>query len=149
MNGRKSTNYLIDSNIFLRSLIQDNKSMGQDCVALFRAVGEGRISAYVPSLIIAEVQYVLHSFYGFDRDHIVTAIKSISAIVNLRILNDLELSRAISFYEKGNVKFIDCYLASSERVSKGQASIVSYDRDFDRLGVPRIDPAKLLAVSNT
>lgn len=144
MNGRKTNDFLLDSNIFLRSLIQDNKSMGQDCVALFKAIGEGTISVYVPTLVIAEVQYVLHSFYGFDRDHIATVLKSISATVNLRIFDDLELSSAISFYEKANVKFVDCYLASSKRVFKGQASIISYNRDFDRLGVTRVEPSQLL-----
>lgn len=144
MNGLKSSSYLIDSNIFLRFLVRDDERMWKDCVGFFQAIEHGQVNAYIPTVIAAEIQFVLFSFYGFERSRIVDALKRIATMPNLRIHDDLVLPQAIFLYEKKNVKFIDCFLASSDRVQKGDATIISYDRDFDKLGIKRVEPKELL-----
>ena len=53
---------------------------------------------------------------------------------------------AIELFEMYSVKFIDCLLASSKLVQKGDAVILSYDRDFDKLGVRRVEPKDILSM---
>jgi predicted nucleic-acid-binding protein len=144
MNGSKSSWYLIDSNIFLRFLIRDNEEMWQDCVNFFQAIEHDVVHAYIPAIVAAEVQFVLFSFYGFSRSQIITALKSIEAIPNLRVYDDVRVPQAISLYEMKNVKFIDCLISSSERIQLKKATVISYDRDFDKLGVRRVEPKQVL-----
>lgn len=111
---------------------------------LFRAIEHGVLRAYIPTIVVAEVQFVLFSFYAFKRSHVITALKGMVAIPNLRLYDDVSVFRAISHYDMKNVKFIDCLIASSKRVQSENATVLSYDRDFDKLGVRRVEPRQLL-----
>ena len=145
MNGYKAgQSYLIDSNIFLRAFIRDDKKTWSDCVNALKAVGRRKFKAYIPTVIFAEVQFVLASFYGFKKDQVLDAVKSITSLPNLGFHDDCSPSLAIELFEMYSVKFIDCLLASSKLVQKGDAVILSYDRDFDKLGVRRIEPKDIL-----
>ena len=145
MNARNDPGaYLIDSNIFLRVIVRDEERTWQDCVNILSAVEQNRIMSYIPMVVAAEVQYVLKSFYGFEKPAIVKALTGIIATKHLRTVDDLSLSLAVKLFEDYNVKFVDCLLASSKRVQSGSAAILSYDRDFDKLGIRRVEPRDLL-----
>lgn len=148
MNGHKGRSpYFVDSNIFLRVFVRDEERTWQDCVDVLKAIRERRIVAYIPVVVAAEVQFVLASFYGFQKRQILDAIKSLTAIPNLQFHDDCSLPLAIELFETHNVKFIDSLLASSKRIQEGNAAILSYDRDFDKLGVRRVEPRDLLKKS--
>lgn len=137
--------YLVDSNIFLRSFVRDNESAWKDCIGVLHLIADGNISAYIPTIIAVEVFFVLTSFYKFDRRRVVEAMKSIASLQNFRFFDDLNVSEALGLYESKRIKFTDCLLASSSRVQTGKATILSYDRDFDKLGVRRVEPKQLLS----
>lgn len=139
--------YLIDSNIFLRVFVKSDERMWQDCMNILRAITGKQIEAYIPLLVSVEVQFVLDSFYRFEKSQIIDAMKSMIATNNLQFVDDLSFELAIELFDRKNVKFIDCLLASSIRIQEGKAAIVSYDREFDKLGVPRLDPRDLLKKS--
>ena len=144
MNGHSRTLYLLDSNIFLRALVRSNEVSWRECTQLLRAVIEKRIPAYIPTIVVAEIQFVLTSFYGLEKHTIVKAMKSLAAMPNLQYIEDVSLAVALGYFEHYNVKFIDCLLASSKLMQEGRGVIVSYDRDFDRLGIRRVEPGDLL-----
>lgn len=141
-NGRLA--YLLDSNIFLRVFVRSDERMSQDCIMLLSAITQNRIDAYIPHLVAIEVQFVLDSFYRFEKHQVIEAVKSMMATTNLQFIDDLSLPLAVEFFEGKNVKFTDCFLASSRRIQEKKAAIVSYDRDFDKLGVRRLEPRDVL-----
>lgn len=136
--------YLLDSNIFLRVFVRSDLRASQDCTMVLRAIIENRIVAYIPHIVAIEVQFVLDSFYKFEKYQVVEAMKSIMATNNLQWTDDLSLPVAVELFEQYNVKFVDCLLASSKLVQEEKAAILSYDRDFNKLGVRRVEPADLL-----
>lgn len=136
--------YLIDSNIFLRIFVRSNEQMSEECTLLLAAITQNRIKAYIPQLVAIEVQFVLDSFYRLEKHQVIEAMKSMMTIDNLVIMDDLFFPFAIQLFEEKNVKFTDCLLASSKRIQEGKAVIVSYDHDFDKLAVPRMEPSGLL-----
>lgn len=138
--------YLIDSNVFLRGIIQDDKRAGQDCMSLFRAIAEGTCEVYIPTLVFAEIQFVLKSFYGFEKPKMVEALASVMAIQNLQIYDDCSMLTALELFSKYTIKFFDCLLASSKRVQEGEAGVLSYDHEFDKLGIRRVEPDDLLKI---
>ena len=145
MNGRNDPGaFLIDSNIFLRVIVRDEEHTWQDCVDILSAVEQNHIKVYIPMVVAAEIQYVLKSFYGFEKPAIVKTLTSIVTMKHLKIVDDLSFSIAVKLFEDYNVKFVDCLLASSKRVQSGSAAILSYDRDFDKLGIRRVEPRDLL-----
>ncbi|HEX9721915.1 MAG TPA: PIN domain-containing protein [Candidatus Paceibacterota bacterium] len=135
--------YLIDTNVFVRFLVKDNEQMFKDCERLFLAVEAGGIKGFAPSHAMAELVWVLQSFYRFEKPKILSALKSFE-IHGVFIDDRLDFSLAVELFETSSVKFLDALLASHELVQNGKAAVVSYDKDFDKLGVPRKEPKDII-----
>lgn len=139
------SSFLIDTNIFLRTLIPDHEAMHKDCVALMCAIREGRIRAHTSSLVIAEIVWTLLSFYKIPKTEVLEAVQSIAQLRHLSIEARERVDTALNLYTNHNVKFVDALLASAEGVQNGAVCVVSYDREFDRIpGVVRKEPRELV-----
>jgi predicted nucleic-acid-binding protein len=141
--------YLLDTNIFLRTLVksdedkEDVQQQREECVRFLELVKENKIKAVTCHLVLAEVMWTLLSFYGVDRE---TAARSVEGIVNLRGLrvgDGYQVGKALEMFKRKKVKFIDTMLASIPEVADKEWVIVSYDREFDKLGVVRKEPREV------
>jgi len=141
---KKDNYYFIDTNIFLRVLIKEKERIFQESFLVLKLIKEKKISAFTSSLVLAEVVWVLNSCYGFKKKEIIQAIKGILNLKNLQIIDKFDPYLAISFYEKYKVKFIDAFIASHYLISKKEAIIVSYDKDFDKLKLKRKEPSQII-----
>ncbi|MEA2064721.1 MAG: PIN domain-containing protein [Patescibacteria group bacterium] len=136
--------YFIDTNIFIRILFKENERIFQDCLSVLKLVKNDKITAFICSLVIAEIDWVLERVYKISKHQVVNDLQSIFKLKNLKICDKNDLKLAIYLYKRYNVKFIDAIIASNDLIQKKSAIIVSYDKDFDKLGVKRIEPKKLL-----
>ncbi len=135
---------LIDTNIFLRIFVKENESMFQECKGALKLVARKVIAAYTNTIVLMEIQFVLTTIYNYPRDRIKKALASVLSIPNIKITDDTDARWATDAYGKTTIKFADCLLASSKRVQKEKSAILSYDRDFDKLGVRRVEPKDLI-----
>lgn len=135
---------LIDTNVFLRTFVKENERMFLECTGVLQLVSHSTIAAYTNTIVLAEIQFVLTTIYRYPRERIRAALESILSIPNIKISDDTDARLAIDTYGKTNIKFADCLLASSKRIQNGSAAMLSYDRDFDKLGIRRVEPAELL-----
>src|SRR5690606_6548421 len=92
-------------------------------------------------LILAEVAYVLESFYELGRARVADTLRAILAYPAIRVLDAELLQRSTEVYEVLRLDFADAYLvASAERTGIGM--IASFDRSIDRVTtVRRQEPA--------
>ena len=92
-------------------------------------------------MILAEVAYVLESFYEAPRARVAGALRAILAFPPIRVLDADLLLRAVEVYEVHRLDFADaCLVASAEHTGVG--SIASLDRSIDRVPtVRREEPA--------
>jgi predicted nucleic-acid-binding protein len=140
MNVRnKRTPYFIDTNIFLRVFIKENEIMHTDCIALIHAIEKNKIRAYTSSIVLMEIHYVMKSVYHVKKEVIAQALQSILNISNLDIIDDVDMSVALSLYNAHMIKFTDC-LISASKLLQNKGKIISYDQDFDALHVQRVEP---------
>lgn len=135
--------YLIDTNVFIRFLVKDNERMFKDCEHLFLSLEKGSVLGFVPSHVMTELVWVLQSFYRFEKQKIVSALKSFE-IHGISIDDRFNFPLAVELFEAFNVKFIDALLASHKLIQERKAVIVSYDKDFDKLGVLRKEPREII-----
>lgn len=136
--------YYIDSNVFIRLFVNDNEKMHAECRTLIDLMRQKRINAGTSALVLAEVQWVLGSFYAFPKHRVIEALKGIAPLTLL--YDDVpECSTAIALYEAHAVKFIDALIASHPRLQDGSMAVISYDRDFDKLGLRRMEPREVVA----
>lgn len=136
--------YFIDTNIFLRVFVKENLSTFQECRAFLEMVKMNRMHAVTSGLVLAEINWTLQSFYKFHKQMVTEALYSILDMNGLQIVDQYQHRDAVLLYEGKSVKFIDAQIASLPEVKAKEWTIVSYDRDFDKLDVIRKEPSKLI-----
>mgnify|MGYP003547080870 FL=1 len=127
----------LDTDVLVRHLTGDPPAMAKRATR-FLAAAEDLL---LPDLILAEVAYVLESFYEVARPGVAAILRSVLAFPAIRVVDADLLQRAVEVYEVERLDFADAYLvACAERTGVG--AIVSFDRTIDRVGtVQRIEPA--------
>ena len=135
--------YFIDTNIFLRAIVRDDEKTFKECVTLLDNIKKGKISAYTSSLVFAEIQWTMKSFYGYKKEECIKALQSIQALPHLKTKNRTSLPQALNLFDAHAVKFIDALIASDPAIQTGKVSVISYDKDFDKMNVNRVTPRRL------
>lgn len=137
--------YFLDSNIFLRIFTDDNKKMASDCVKLLKGITTNNsIKAYTSNIVLSEIVWTLGSFYKYPKSELVKVIKSIVNLANVEIVDNFDTLVASEIYENKSVKFIDSLISSIKGIYTRNWIVVSYDKDFDKLGAKRLEPSQLI-----
>lgn len=129
----------LDTNIFLRFLVNTKGKQHQDCFRLFKLIRAGKVKGVICSVVILEIYFTLKSFYRFSNRKCEKLLGQILGIGNLKAVDNFNYGKALKLFSQKRVKFADCLIASLKFFEK-EGTIVSYDKDFDKLGVKRIEP---------
>jgi len=140
---KKEDNYFVDSNIFLRVLLRDEERSFNDCLKFLNKIKKGEINALTSNLVLAEINWILLRIYKLQKSEIIEGLVSILSLKNLKIRDKFQPQFAIKIYNNFPVKFIDALIASNPKIYKKEAVVVSYDKDFDKIGVKRKEPKDL------
>lgn len=116
----------VDANVFLRFFIKDVEAQYEKARVLFEKAEAGKIKLETSELVIAEIVWVLESFYGFSRKEIADVLATLLSSRNLRIANHARISDAVGLYAAGAMDFIDaCNIAYMK--SKEYARVATFD----------------------
>lgn len=121
----------LDTNVFIRLLIQDIKDQFEKAQAVFDEIETGRVTALVSVLVINEIVWILENYYKIERDNYIPPLLNLLAIKNLRIFEtkkDLIIS-CLRTMQKRNFDFTDVYLSHITKKER----LFSFDKDFDKL----------------
>ncbi|PIR43785.1 hypothetical protein COV24_00915 [candidate division WWE3 bacterium CG10_big_fil_rev_8_21_14_0_10_32_10] len=136
--------YIIDTNIFIRVLETSNKTQHEECKRFLRYVKINKIEASTLDVVLAEIDWTLKSFYKVKKSKRVESLKYIINLPGLGFIHKSDINTTLTLYENHNVKFVDCLLASIPQVINKEWAVVSYDKDFDKLGIIRKNPGELV-----
>lgn len=127
----------LETNVLIRHLTGDPPAQARRVTAF---LGRGD-ELLLPDLIVAEVVYVLESFYELDRREVAKLTRSIIAFPSIVVADEPLLLRALEVYEVDRLDFADAYLVASAETSDVR-SIASFDRTIDRVAtVQRVEPS--------
>ena len=127
----------LDTNVLIRHLTGDPPAQARRARAFLAAAGE----LLLPDLIVAEVVYVLESFYEVERERVAELIRAVIGFPAVVVVDEPLLLRALEVYEVDRIDFAEAYLVASAEAS-GVNTIASFDRSIDRIAtVQRIEPA--------
>ena len=137
----------VDTNVILRFLVNDPPDMAEEAARLFQAVAEGQVTLVVDAIVIAEVVWVLSSFYKHPVSDIATALRDFLLQEGIEAEEKNALLHALTLYETKNVDFADALVAA--RMQKhGIQCVFSFDTHFDRLpGIYRTSPGDFSPLS--
>lgn len=130
----------VDTNIFLRFLLADHPTQSPASKKLFEKAKNGKLQLVTIPMVLAEVVWVLESFYEESRKEIVRKLHIIILFEGLEINERNILLKAINTYGKANIDFIDAYVSAWMGNTKME-QIYSYEKDFEKLtSVKRLSP---------
>jgi predicted nucleic acid-binding protein len=126
----------VDTNVLVRHLTGDPPAQAARAARYLQRAD----TLLLPDLILAEVAYVLESFYETPRRQVAETLRAVLAFPAVRVVDGDLLQRAVEVYEVHRLDFADAYLvASAER--SGVGLVASFDRAIDRVEtVRRIEP---------
>ena len=126
---------LLDTNIIIRFLLNDHSTQSPASKKLL----ETSDALILTDVAIAEIVWLLSSFYKLPKEEIVEKIYELFKINSL-IVNKQPILRALYFYQNLSIDFIDAYLtayAEEERLE----GIYSFDKSLDKIReIKRFEP---------
>lgn len=122
----------MDTNVFLRFLLRDNKAQSKIAEDLFKKAEKGKIYLWTTDVVILEIVWVLKSFYNSTNKEIQKSVSEILSLKNLKVKNADLLLQAASDFATKNIDFTDCY--NFQLAQKENKKILSFDEDFRKLG---------------
>jgi len=135
--------YFVDTNIFLRYLVNDDPIKAKAVLNVFKQASTNDVTLITTEAIITEIVYVLQSSKHYD----LTPREIRARLHPLLMLNGLLLThratylRALDLFTQLAMDFEDCLiLAHMERQQINK--LYSYDRGFDQIEeIERVEPA--------
>lgn len=122
----------LDTSIFIRFLTDDVPEKADACEEILKKAVEKQETLFTTDLVIAEIVWVLESFYELPKNEIQDKVEKILNTPNLICLHkDLILSALILYSEK-NIDYIDAYNALILK-ENGIEELYSYDKHYDRI----------------
>ena len=133
----------IDANVILRYFTKDPPEMAEAAFKTFSAAQEGLILLVLAPITVAEVVWVLESFYGYAKFQIAETISQFLRSDGLEVIDQELLIHALSLYHEKNIDFADALLAGFA-LSQGVMQVYSFDNHFGRIpGILRLEPGSL------
>lgn len=134
---RKKNVKIVDTNLLVRYFIEDTKDQAESVEQLFKNAKQNEIE--IPDLVVAELVWVLLSFYKLAKVEIVERVESLLSLQHVK-MNRIILGKTTAFYRRYNVSFIDAYLSAYSLV-KARGEIYSFDEGLGKIKeVKRLDP---------
>ena len=128
----------VDANVLLRFLTGDPPKLADRASALLQEAERIGAPLRVHSVVVAETVWVLQSFYGYTRQDVSDALVPLLNHPALKVEGARVVIEALRTMARSNVDFADALLAAT--ADSRDESVVSFDRDFRKLGVEWREP---------
>lgn len=119
---------VLDTNIFLRFLLNDIPSQANQAEKIFQAAKFKKNKLLVPQIVIFEIIFALEKYYGFPKKEVLNKIKVILAMEFLSIADKDVFTDAVGLYVQNNLSFPDSFLISFTK--QQMADIFSFDKEM-------------------
>lgn len=129
--------YLVDANFFLEILL--GRLKGEDCCKFLDAIKDGTLKAITTGYAIHSMELVMLG-HGKKKE-LEGFMKYLVTLDNLDIWHTTltDELKILQLMEKLDLDLDDCIQYYVAKMFKAEA-IISFDKDFDGLDIPRIEP---------
>jgi predicted nucleic-acid-binding protein len=120
--------FVLDANVSLRFLLADDAVQSPQAKALFEAAEAGKVKLILSHVAVAELVWVLTSFFEFPRLEVGTKLRGLVLHHGVEIENQDLVLGALDCFGRINADYTDCYAAALS--AQTSHAVVTYDRDF-------------------
>jgi len=124
--------YRVDANVVLRFLTGQPEEMAETSRRIMEQADQGAFRLFLSLLIIAEIYWVLHSYYEFSRDRIREVLSKLVRASGIDVSNASLVEEALNLSADQDVDFVDAVLALQAKES--EQPVITFGRsDFQSL----------------
>lgn len=135
-----SDRYFIDTNIFLRHLLQDHEEQSRKASRYLSRLDAGEFQAETGAAVIGEVVFTMVRGYKIPRLEVASVVGRMVSSAALHLPGKQVILAALELSASLNIPYVDALNVVEARRSS-ISTIVSFDRDFDRVpGLRRVEP---------
>lgn len=101
---------VIDTNILVRYLTNDDPSKAKAVDSLLNKALKGELKILIPSIVIAELVWVLESFYEMRANEIAELMEAVVNTPGVEVTDKSIIIFALKLYRAKNMDFIDAWI---------------------------------------
>jgi len=117
----------LDTNVVVRYLLGDVSVLQKKAEEIFRSAENGEIRLTLNAVVVAELVFVLESYYKKSREDIVLPLKVLISQRWIHVPEREVLNSAWATYMSG-LHFVDAYLLACAKVNQGV--VASFDKEL-------------------
>ncbi|MBW2369906.1 MAG: type II toxin-antitoxin system VapC family toxin [Deltaproteobacteria bacterium] len=131
----------VDTNVFVRYLTADDAKKAKAVEKLLIRAGKGEIRLVTSPIVIAELVWVLESFYKLDRADIAELLEAILNTIGLKVDNSETVITALAIYQNDSIDYVDAYIIAHLRLRE-ISTLYSYDKKHLSIfsDIKRVEP---------
>lgn len=118
----------VDTNVLVRHLTDDPPDQARRATHIL----ESAERLILTDVVVAELVYVLESYYEHPRKEIAASLQSLLALPSIAIADHDLILRAVELYEHKRLDFAEAYVAAAAELT-GIGAVASFDRALDRV----------------
>lgn len=130
---------IIDTNVIIRFLTGSSNEKFRGVYRFFKDLEDGKINVELKLIVLFQTIFVLKSFYQVPKFEIVRAVGRLLKLKGLKIREKKTITQMIHIWDTNNIEIVDAYLIACLQKDT-QNILYSYDTDFDKFGMNRIEP---------
>ena len=118
---------VIDTNLLVRYLTDDEPQKAKAVDTLLERARKGALKILLPSVVIAELVWVLESFYKMAEDKIADLVEAILNTPGVDIQDKSVIKGALKLYRSNRIDLIDAWIIEFAKF-KGAELIYTFDK---------------------
>lgn len=127
--------YFVDTNVFMRYLLNDNPDHADRVERLLDKAEKGAIRLVTGPPVFFELAWTLKSFYEMSKNEIYTCLLSIAGIPGLDVIDIDVITESLEVYKEQSVEFSDAYISVSSKHLNTDGVVTFNKKHFDKLDV--------------
>jgi uncharacterized protein len=118
---------VIDTNLLVRYLTEDDLHKANSVESLLDRASRGEIRLVIPSVVMAELVWVLESFYKMEAARIADLLEALLHTPGLEVHENRLVREALGIYQNNQIDFIDAWVIAFAR-QRSISRIYTYDK---------------------
>lgn len=118
---------VIDTNLLVRYLTDDEPQKAKAVDTLLNRASKGELKILIPSVVVAELVWVLESFYKLAAAEITELVESILNTPGVDIQDKSIIKAALNIYRGKEIDLVDAWIIEFAK-AKGANRIYTFDK---------------------
>lgn len=118
---------VIDTNLLVRYLTWDDSQKAKAVDNLLSKAEKGELKIFIPSIVIAELVWVLESFYQMYSSEIAELVEAVLHTPGIEVTEKSIIASALKLYRTKKIDLIDAWIIEFAK-DRGIKTIYTFDK---------------------